>query len=216
MTDLIIFDCDGTLVDSEYLSAQVTSELLYEAGYTEYTPEECMAQFCGHTWSNIRAMIERKNGPVPEDLIERYIETLCMRMETELKAVPHAHEVLEELHGKYQICVASNGQRDNVMKSLTVTGLMNYFEDSRIFTKIQVENGKPAPDLFLFALDKMGVSAENAIVIEDSVTGVTAARAADIYTYGFTGTGHSEAALLSAGANAILPSLIHISAVLAK
>lgn len=216
MADLIIFDCDGTLVDSEYLYNAITSELLGEIGLTEYTPELCLELFAGHTWTNIKMMLEDKHGhDIPDNIIERYADIANDRMDTQLKTAPHAHDVLKSLHGRTRLCVASNGQRDNVIKSLTVTGLMDYFHDDIIFTKIQVENGKPAPDLFHFALNRMQADPENTLVIEDSPTGVTGAKAAGLRVLGYTGTAHQPEshaeALLSAGADDIIDSLIHIS-----
>jgi beta-phosphoglucomutase-like phosphatase (HAD superfamily) len=112
--------------------------------------------------------------------------------------------------------VASNGERGNVIKSLEVTGLLHHFDEDRVFTKIQVERPKPAPDLFLFACEKMQVAPANALAIEDSVAGVAAARAADIHVLGFTGTAHNKEnhakMLKNAGADAIIDTLIHIEA----
>ena len=150
MPDLIIFDCDGTLVDSEYLYNSITSELLNEIGYAEYTPELCMELFTGQSWSTIRGALEERHGEkMPDDIIERYIRIANEKMNHDFEAAPHADTVLSELHQTHSLCVASNGERNNVIKSLQVTGLFDYFGEDRIFSKIQVERPKPAPDLFL-------------------------------------------------------------------
>jgi len=215
MTQLIIFDCDGTLVDSEYLYNSITSELLNELGYSEYTPELCMELFTGQSWSTIRHELEARHGePMPGDIIERYIRIANKKMDHDFDATPHADDVLHKLKEGRHICVGSNGERNNVIKSLDVTGLLHHFDDDRIFTKIQVERPKPAPDLFHFACEKMQILPEHALVIEDSAAGVVAAREAGIYVLGFVGTSHNQEkqalALKNAGADAIIDTLIHI------
>ena len=215
MHSLIIFDCDGTLVDSERLYNTVTAELLNEIGYDEYTPQLCLERFSGKSWSTIRDELEEHHGePMPADIVQRYIKIAGSRMDTDLKAARHASAVLKNLKAQTQICIGSNGERGNVIKSLAVTSLLSYFEEDRIFTKIQVESPKPAPDIFLFACDKMQTPPANALVIEDSPAGVNAARAAGIDVLGFIGTAHDKAAqgqaLKDAGANAIIDELIHI------
>lgn len=213
--NLIIFDCDGTLVDSEHLYNSITAELLNGLGYQEYTPELCLELFGGQSWSTIRHDLEaRHNEPMPDDLIQRYIKIANKRMNHDFDAVPHADTVLNTLTSQLKSCVASNGERGNVIKSLEVTGLLKHFDENRIFTKIQVERPKPAPDLFLFACNQMESTPENTIVIEDSTAGVTAARAAGIHVLGFVGTAHNPhkqaEALKNAGADAIIDELIHI------
>ncbi len=218
---LIIFDCDGTLVDSEPLYNTVTAELLNEIGYAEYTPQVCLERFAGKSWSTIRDELEdRHKEPMPADIIQRYIKIAGSRMDSDLKPAAQANTVLQSLIPHTQICIGSNGERGNVIKSLRVTGLLPHFEEDRIFTKIQVERPKPAPDLFLFACDQMRSAPENALVIEDSPAGVHAARAAGIDVLGFVGTAHDKAAqaavLQKAGANTIIDELIHIERHLKK
>lgn len=215
MHHLIIFDCDGTLVDSEYLYNSITSELLNEIGYAEYTTELCQELFTGQSWSTIRLTLEEKHGEkMPDDIIERYIRIANEKMNDDFEATPHADIVLKDLATRHQLCVGSNGERNNVIKSLTVTNLIHYFDEDRIFTKIQVEKPKPAPDLFLFACDRMQVKPEHTLVIEDSPAGVEAARAANIHVLGYVGTAHNQEkqakALTNAGADAIIDCLIHI------
>ncbi len=215
MADLIIFDCDGTLVDSEYLYNSITSELLGEMGYHEYTPELCMELFTGQSWSTIRVTLEQRHGePMPDDIIQRYIRIANEKMDHNFDATEHANDVLHKLGAERKICVGSNGERNNVIKSLEVTGLLHHFDEDRIFTKIQVKRPKPAPDLFLFACEKMQIEPANSLVIEDSPAGVKAAHAAGIHVLGFIGTAHNQdkqaEALKNAGADAIIDTLIHI------
>ena len=216
MADLIIFDCDGTLVDSETLYNSITSELLTEMGFAEYTTTRCIELFAGQSWSTIKAILEDKHGAqIPKDLVERYIQTANSRMDNELKAAPDAHDMLEEIKQERSICVASNGERGNVLKSLRMTGLMPHFDEAHIFTKIQVERPKPAPDLFLFTAAQMGFDPAQCLVIEDSPAGVEAAVAADMRVIGYTGcahdTDHQADLLKSAGAQSITDRLIHIT-----
>ena len=212
---LIIFDCDGTLVDSETLYNTITSELLVGLGFPEYTPERCIELFAGQAWSTIKKTLENKHGDIiPSDIIERYIKIANGRMDTDLKTPNDAHNVVKTLKQDRAICVASNGERNNVIKSLDVTGLKSFFPDEHIFTKIQVPRPKPAPDLFLFAAEQMGFAPSECLIIEDSPAGVAAAVAAGMNVIGFTGCSHDqenqESLLRNAGATQITNQLIHI------
>ncbi|GJL85860.1 MAG: haloacid dehalogenase [Micavibrio sp.] len=217
--DLIIFDCDGTLVDSESVYSVITSELLNEAGFAEYTPALCNSLFAGLSWTEMRVWLEEKHGgPMPEDIVHRYTDIARERMDAELKVVHGAHEILTDIQGSIKTCVASNGERSNVLKSLKITKILDFFHEPHIFTRIQVENPKPAPDLFLHAAEIMEATPENTLVIEDSHVGITAATAAGMDVVGFTGTAHHpeshETRLNEAGAHGIIDSLIHIPAIL--
>lgn len=206
---LVIFDCDGTLVDTEPLYNTITSELLTELGLEGYSPERCIELFGGLSWSTIKAKLENEHGPdlIPRDIIDRYIKTANTRMDQGLKTPHGAANFIETVKQTRKICVASNGERNNVIKSLQVTQLLPHFPDAHIFTKIQVERPKPARDLFLFTADKMGVEPKNCLVIEDSLSGVKAGVAANMNVIGFTGTAHkpdeAELVLKKAGAHHI-------------
>lgn len=211
---LIIFDCDGTLVDSEYLYNSITAELLNELGFHEYTTELCIELFTGQAWSNIKRTLEDKHGKaIPQDIIHRYIQMANAGMER-VQAAAGANEVVASLGQAHKICVASNGERNNVIKSLKITGLFDYFGDAHIFTKIQVAHPKPAPDLFLFAANQMGFMPEQCLVIEDSPAGITAAVTAKIPVIGFTGCAHDQIAqaqmLSDAGADDVISDLTQI------
>src|SRR5690606_28500307 len=104
MYDLVIFDCDGTLVDSEHLYNSITSELLNEIGYEDYTPALCLELFAGLSWSEIRRTLEEKHKTkLPDDIMRRYIDVANMRMESDLKAIEHAHEVITAVKENHKI-----------------------------------------------------------------------------------------------------------------
>ncbi len=216
MPNLLIFDCDGTLVDSEYLYNSITARLLNTLGFEEYTPELCLELFAGHSWKTIQTMLKEKHGRnIPRNIVDLYIKEANQAMTTNLKPSAQASHVLEKAQKTRKICVASNGERGNVLKSLRLTNLLPYFdENTQIFTKIQVKHPKPAPDLFLFAAQEMKTPPSKCLVIEDSITGVLAAKAANMNVIGFIGTAHTpeKAAqnLKNAGADHICDRLIHI------
>jgi len=216
MPDLIIFDCDGTLVDSEFLYNSITAELLNELGFPEYTTEKCISLFAGQSWNMIEAMLRDRHGAeVTGDLVAQYAEIANARMEENLNASTGAHGVLENLQKSHDICIASNGEYSNIIKSLELTGLIQFFPVEQIFSKNQVENPKPAPDLFLFTVNEMGFAPAQCLVIEDSVAGVQAGVAAQMKVIGFTGCAHDQARqakmLRDAGADIVIDQLIHIA-----
>jgi HAD superfamily hydrolase (TIGR01509 family) len=214
--DLIIFDCDGTLVDSETLNNEVAACVLTDYGLEGYSLETCLRDFAGRSWTEIKKIVDaRHHIDLPRSVIQNYIDTVQARMEKELQAVEGALDFVASASQKYKICVASNGERGNVVKSLQLTGYDAYFPDNITFTKIQVANAKPAPDLFLFAADKMDVAPARCLVIEDSVSGVKGAVAAGMDVIGFTGVAHdkkaADKALTNAGTMANFDRFIHIA-----
>ncbi len=214
--DLILFDCDGTLVDSEYMNNLATLQLLAEEGITQYDMEYAFAYFVGLRLKNILANITQETGYVfPDNMSDRYVAKAERLMPEYLKIIPGAAELISFAKDKTKICVASNGQRDNVLSSLDMTGLRQFFPDEHVFTGVQVANPKPAPDLFLLAAERMGAQPSRCLVIEDSVPGVTAGVAAGMQVFGFTGA-HRDTErygnkLSQAGAHKIYGSLIHIA-----
>lgn len=215
MFDLIIFDCDGTLTDSEYVNNRALLEVLHEAGFTQYGLDHAYTHWVGATVTNICLSIQMETGrEVPADLISRYIKRVADLQATNLKPVDGASELVAAARQKFAICVASNGERENVLTSLSLTGLMHDFTTDTVFTKKQVKNPKPYPDLFLYAATQMGAAPERCLVIEDSAAGVQAGVAAGMTTWGFTGSAHDPAkqakTLKSAGAHLVFDRLIHI------
>lgn len=213
--DLIIFDCDGTLTDSEYVNNQALLDVLAESGFTGYTLEHAYAHWVGTTVASICLAIQMETGrEVPADIVPRYVARVTQLQTTALKPIDGAPALVESAARKFKICVASNGERSNVLNSLVLTGLMPNFTQESVFTKVQVKNPKPYPDLFLFAAAKMGADPSRCLVIEDSAAGVTAGVAAGMTTWGITAAAHDPArqaqTLKSAGAHRVFPRLIHI------
>ncbi len=213
--DLIIFDCDGTLTDSEYVNNRAMIEILEEEGITQYDLPHAYKHWVGTTVSGILLQIQMETGKqFPENFVQRYINRVAQLQHTNLRTVEYAPELVAAAKTKFKICVASNGERNNVLSSLEQTGLMVNFTTDNVFTKIQVKNPKPWPDLFLFAAQSMGAEAPRCLVIEDSAAGVRAGVAAGMKTWGFTGSSHDPAAqaqtLKSAGAQLVFERLIHI------
>jgi HAD superfamily hydrolase (TIGR01509 family) len=190
--DLIIFDCDGTLVNSEALNNGVTADLIAEMGLPQYDLQYCLEHFAGSTLTHIIELLEtRHDVTFPKDAVELTRQKVKHRMPGELKAIPQAVEAVGALAQDYKICVASNGERGTVLQSLDLTNLKQFFPEDIVFTANMVAHPKPAPDLFLFAAKNMGVAPERCLVIEDSIFGVRAALAAGMDVLGITGTHHA-------------------------
>jgi HAD superfamily hydrolase (TIGR01509 family) len=216
---LVIFDCDGTLVNSEALNNSVTAAIMAENGAPQYDLDYCLNHFAGIRLSEIIAMVEeRHNLRFAPDAVEQYASRVTARMPQELTAVKQALETVRTIATRGPVCVATNGERGNVLKSLSLTGIADIVPEERVFTANMVKHAKPAPDLFLYAAEKMGVHPDRCLVIEDSVFGVQAAQAAGMRVLGFTGVHHDpdhQAGLLKRdGAMAIIQTLPEIIAFL--
>ena len=219
MFDLVIFDCDGTLADSENLNNQAMLDVLHEDGFVQYDMAYALKHWLGTTVSDSVRQIEIKTGKkVSGDAVARYMTRVHTLHQKHLKPVAGAAYLVGTCAQRGKICVASNGERNNVLQSLTLTGLMPFFTPETVFTRIQVEKPKPYPDLFLYAAEKMGAAPTHCLVIEDSAAGVIAGRAAGMTVWGFTGTNHDPAAhsatLLEAGADNIFARLEQIADIL--
>ncbi|HEY1332275.1 MAG TPA: HAD family hydrolase [Actinomycetota bacterium] len=187
--ELVIFDNDGVVVDSELLANRVLSDLLTESGHPT-TVEECIRDYLGGTLPGVHAIIRERTGrELPTDFDDAYHRRLFEAFDTSLRPVPGIREVLDALAVPF--CLASSGTMKRIVRSLTVAGLLDRF-DGRIFSAEQVAHGKPAPDLFLYAASAMGVPPSGCIVIEDSPNGVAAARAAGMRVLGFAGVTPAE------------------------
>lgn len=193
---LIIFDCDGVLVDTERISCTVFTECLVDFGL-DFTFEDTIKTFKGLSEKDCVKIVAQLSGKdVPAHFIDRYISETTSRYETELKPIKGIVDVLDSI--QEQICVASSGLHKKMQQTLSVTHLMPYFK-GHIFSATEVKRGKPFPDLFLYAAKKMNIHPENCVVIEDSVPGVKAAVSAKMKVLGFADlTEASE--LQSAGA----------------
>ncbi len=192
--DLIIFDCDGTLADSEIAHNTVLVEQLHALGLTEYTLEKCMETYMGRAVTDIVESVE-KNYSVrfPDHHWKtnqaRFKELLPNNITLDSTCRP----LLQKLHDAGQkIAVGSNGTRDNVIETITAAGFKEFFPDDFIFTFEAVENPKPAPDLYLHVCEAMHTAPRHAVVIEDTVPGAMAGIAAGIDTIGYVGLTHRE------------------------
>lgn len=195
----MIFDCDGVLVDSEPLAAQVNAELLEELGWP-ISEEELARRFIGSSAAYFRAEVEAHIGrPIPDDWDSRFRARFDALAERDLAAVGGIEEVLAALaDAGVARCVASNSRRDRVIWTLRLTGLIGYFEEAHIFSGRDVAVPKPAPDVFLHASDVLGVAARAVAVVEDSRFGVEAARRAGMAVFGYAGGLTPASALVEA------------------
>lgn len=186
-TELVIFDCDGVLIDSEIISARILIRQLGRVGVHVDFPY-VQKNFLGRSWTKVAAEVRVNYGlDLDSDFEESYRSELLTAFETELQAVSGIETVLEELNAP--ACVATSSTPKRASRSLELSGLSGYFGD-RLFTASQVANGKPAPDLFLFTAATLGVAPENCLVIEDSTPGLSAARAAGMEVWRFCGGSH--------------------------
>jgi len=185
--DLIIFDCDGVLVDSEVISCRAHADVLTRHGYS-ITSEQVFARFLGRSTRQANLEIETELGrKLPEAYHSDLQDELFRSFEADLEAIRGIHDVLDVV--TQAVCVASSGSHQRMRVSLGSTGLYERLTPN-IFSASQVTNGKPAPDLFLFAANEMGVPPQRCVVIEDSLAGITGARAAGMTVFGFYGGSH--------------------------
>jgi len=193
VTRSVIFDCDGVLVDTELIANRVLASLLTEAGLPT-TFEDCMADYRGRAMTSVIATAtERLGAPLPFDVAERYYEQVKTIFRRELEPVPGVIAALDRID--LPSCVASSGPHHKMEVTLRHTGLWDRFE-GRIFSASEVGVGKPAPDLFLHAARRMGFAPATTAVVEDSVPGIQAARAAGMRALAFAR--HTDATLLVA------------------
>ena len=185
--DLVIFDCDGVLVDSEAISCRAHAEVLSRHGYP-ITPEQVFDRFLGRSTRQANIEVEAELGrALPDDFHVQLQDEQFRSFEADLQAVPHIHAALDAI--TQAICVASSGSQQRIRLTLGRTHLYGRFAPN-IFSSSQVINGKPAPDLFLFAAGQMNAAPERCIVIEDSVAGIAGAVAAGMTVLGFYGGSH--------------------------
>jgi HAD superfamily hydrolase (TIGR01509 family) len=207
---LIIFDCDGVLIDSEIISARVDCDILRDFGY-EITPEELAHRFAGFTTERIFQMVGEELGrPLPADVIRRAEVETDRRLGEEVDPVPGVHDMLDRLDAPR--CICSNSRPERLQVSLRKAGLWDRFRPY-VFSSRDVPDGrgKPAPDVFLHAARIFETDPADCIVIEDSVAGVTGGVAAGMRVVGFIGASHSwpghGEALMDAGALTVIRRL---------
>jgi HAD superfamily hydrolase (TIGR01509 family) len=213
---LVIFDCDGVLVDSEPLSLACLTAGLNRIG-VDIDVETVRHRFAGTSMTSIMEHIARDYGTLPPPgFVEAVKAETLATFDRELKAMRGVAEAIRSL--ALPVCVASSSDPVRLRHSLTLTGLLPLFS-GHVFSSAQVARGKPFPDLFLFAAERMGAAPASCLVIEDSVPGVTAAVAAGMRVVGFTGGGHwghdpSGADLLRAGAGTVFSDFMDLSGVI--
>lgn len=189
---LVIFDCDGVLVDTEPIANRVFTELINEYGWA-ITLEETIRRFIGRSLPSCIAEIEEVIGKqLPKEFAEQYYARVYSAFAQEARAVEGVREVIEGLQVAY--CVASSSGHKKLRYTLEVAGLLDLF-DTNIFSSEDVAMGKPAPDLFLYAAHQMGYDRSDCVVIEDSVSGVLAAIAAQMAVFAYRG--YADPAILN-------------------
>lgn len=208
--DLVIFDCDGVLVDSERICVKVDALIMADLG-CPFTEAEIVELFVGSSGEVYTAAVEERLGrPLEKDWQLRYEHLYDEAIAAELTAVDGITEALDALTVPY--CVASNGHHDGIRNSLALTSLLGRFE-GRVFSASEVAFGKPAPDLFLHAARAMGVDPARCAVVEDSAYGIRAARAAGMRAFGYCG-GLTPAARLEGPGTVLFDDMRELPALL--
>ena len=187
--DLVIFDCDGVLVDSEVISCRAHAETLTRHGYP-ITSEQVLERFLGRSMRQATLEVEAELGrSLPDDFQSQAYAEIFRLFASSLEAMPHISEALAQI--ALPACVASSGPPEKIRTSLNRVGLYDRFAP-HIFSAVQVRQGKPAPDLFLFAAERMQTAPERCLVIEDSLAGIAGAIAAGMPVLGFHGGSHCQ------------------------
>jgi len=195
--DLVIFDCDGVLVDSELITNRIFAGMLNEMGIP-VTLDDMFEQFVGRSMPQCLELTEGLLGrPVPDDFLPEFQARAAAALKSELKAVPDIEHVLATVGIPY--CVASSGTHEKMHTTLGVTGLLPKFQD-KMYSVTEVANSKPAPDVFLYAARQSGVDASACAVIEDTPTGVRAGVAAGMTVFGYCALTPQQR-LIAAGAH---------------
>lgn len=186
-TKLVIFDCDGVLIDSEILSQRVLLSLLKQKG-AEVDEAYFNSYFLGRTFESVAQKVKQDFSVILDETFRGlYREVLFNTFDKELVATHNIEAMLECLSVKS--CVATSSSPARVAHSLSLTGLNRFFTDS-VFTASLVKKGKPAPDIFLYAAEQMGIEPKNCLVIEDSSSGIKAGLAANMKVIQFNGATH--------------------------
>jgi HAD superfamily hydrolase (TIGR01509 family) len=204
---MVIFDCNGVLVDSEPLAAAVAAEEFSRAGFP-LTPDIISRYFTGRRPADMLAAVEAATRrKLPANFASLLTAATLRRFRVDLRATPHIAYALTWLRGPK--CVASSSTHERIQVSLETTGLLRFFERS-IFSASEVSYGKPAPDLLLHAAGKMGVQAKDCIVVEDSASGIAAAAAAGMTPIGYVDNAQDASAganLMAAGASTLIADM---------
>jgi HAD superfamily hydrolase (TIGR01509 family) len=210
---LFMFDCDGVLVDSEVIAAQVDAEHLAQVGFS-ITPEEVIRRFAGLTSADIVEIVESEIGrPLDPGFLKEQKQELDRRLAASVTAVPGAEELLDRIDGPR--CVCSNSSTERLRITMQRTGLWDRFAPN-IFSagEVGTRKHKPDPNVYRYALEQFRCDPRDAVVIEDSVFGVIAARDAGVRVIGFTGASHAWPGLADllteAGAETVIRRLADV------
>lgn len=216
--DLVIFDCDGVLVDSEIIAARIEADLLTKAGYP-IEAEDLARVYAGLTFKEIMLRIEQESSQLFQaTLIDEAEKLVDRRLAAEVRAIDGAHEAVASVAVKR--CICSNSSTARLESMLTRTQLLGYFKGA-LFSSRDTPSGKPkpSPDVFLHAAETMKASPRRTFVVEDSVHGIAGAKAAGMRVIGFTGASHSHPGhadlLTEAGAETVIRRWADFPAVLA-
>ena len=216
--DAVLFDCDGVLVDSEPITNGVLQGMLAESGWV-LSAAECMRLFIGKAVKDERAMIEANTGqPLTEDWMQRFRERRNAGLLADVQAIAGALEAVASIHSQYagRIACASGADRFKVQLQLDKCGLMPYFTGA-IFSGHEQPRSKPFPDVYLAAAAALGVDIQRCAVVEDTVTGVMAGKAAGATVFGYSPAeaGHdAPAALREVGASFIFTDMTQLPTLL--
>jgi HAD superfamily hydrolase (TIGR01509 family) len=216
--ELVIFDCDGVLVDSEPISTRVLAEALTAHGL-QTSPEQALGEYKGRLLSDIDARAHQRLGrALPAGWGDAFEQERARVFERELQPVAGAAEALERVKSAgLAVCVASQGKVSKTRLTLGLTGLRELIPDEALFSAYSVARGKPYPDLFLHAAHSMGATPTRCVVVEDTSLGVTAAVAAGMRALGYAaerGGDEADAAALSAAGAEVFGSLVEVPALL--
>ena len=215
-TQLLIFDCDGVLIDSEIVVCRLVAEELTHLGYPQ-SMEDVIRRFAGRPEREMVAEIEGDWGQsLPREFFSRVKEATQSAYATELRAIPHVAETLDKL--RVPFCVASSSYPEKLRLGLQSVGLLEHFEPN-VLSASSVAHGKPAPDVFIYAAGWMQKPVADCLVIEDSTHGVHAARGAGMRVFGFTGGQHCGPEhgekLLEAGAERVFDDFCELTELVA-
>jgi HAD superfamily hydrolase (TIGR01509 family) len=202
---LIIFDCDGVLVDSEPIALSVLTETLTLSGIA-IDAEGAARRYLGRSLATVRNLVREEFGlQIDDAFLTRMRDTLYARFRSELRPIQGLQAALDGLHDAgIAWCVASSSQCERIELCLATTGMLNRFAP-HIYSASMVKHGKPAPDLFLHAARDMGAKPSECLVIEDSPAGILAARAAGMDVLAFTGGSHTGLSAYRDGLEALMP-----------
>lgn len=201
-TKLLIFDCDGVLVDSEVLSHRILVEMLGNEGF-ELSQDDAMDKFLGRSTTQATDILSGMMGEQAAGFMSRFKQRVSIAFRTELRAVAGVEAALDRLNVPF--CVASSGELEKMSLTLGITGLLRRFE-GKLTSVTEVPHPKPAPDVYLLAAKRMGVAPADCAVVEDSPTGVAAGVAAGMKVFGYAAS-TPPLLLLQAGAHRVFDSM---------